>query len=373
MFGRKQLADVSIWSLNTISSVSIIMLNKQLMGSKGYQFSFGRCAPPGITAVSSELRGGHTFPTLNSCFCLLSATTLCGLHFLCTSSISLCAGSPVSDATSGKTTIRLPRHGMVPHCLHVLGFSRRVKLLGSEFILFNFNLLSETILFVVVAGTSIVSLNLSLMLNSVGFYQVCKLMQIPGVCIFERLFMGRTFSNDVIVSIGLVLFGVGVATVSDVEVNALGSFAAIIAVVTTSAQQFLVGYLQMQHNVSSTRLLADVSPLIAAVLLLLGPLIDANITGNSVYSYNYTPHAVVFLALTCMCAVLVNFSSFACIGRFSAVSFQVIGHMKTCLVFLFGWLLFSAPVTPRMILGSCFAVTGMILYSRAKSRDSEAS
>ena len=53
----KRAMDAFAWSLNIFTSVAIVMVNKQLMGDAGYGFSF--------------------------------ATTLCGLHFLCTSSIGL--------------------------------------------------------------------------------------------------------------------------------------------------------------------------------------------------------------------------------------------------------------------------------------------
>jgi hypothetical protein len=50
-----------------------------------------------------------------------------------------------------------------------------------------------------------------------------------------------TFSRKVIQAIIIVLLGVGVATVSDVEMNTGGTIAAVVGVVATSAQQILVG------------------------------------------------------------------------------------------------------------------------------------
>ena len=79
--------------------------------------------------------------------------------------------------------------------------------------------------------------------------------------------------------------------------------------------------------------------------------------------------SLTFLAVSCFFAVLVNVSSFLCIGRFSAVSFQVIGHVKTCLVFFFGWVIFAAPITARNVMGCSLAVVGMIYYSHAKTAE----
>jgi solute carrier family 35 protein E3 len=223
-------------------------------------------------------------------------------------------------------------------------------------------------MFVVVAATSIIGLNMSLMLNTIGFYQVCKLAQIPTMCVLELVFMGKKFSRRVIQAIVVVLLGVGVATVSDLEMNPAGTVAAIVGVVSTSAQQILVAHLQKKHNVTSNFLLAKTSPYMAGSMLLFGPALDELITGKWVFDYEWSSVATFALLVSCFFAVLVNVSSFLCIGRFSAVSFQVIGHVKTCLVFFFGWVIFAAPITSRNVLGCALAVVGMIYYSHAVTK-----
>ena len=53
----------------------------------------------------------------------------------------------------------------------------------------------DVVIFVAVAACSIIGLNLSLMLNTIGFYQVCKLAQIPTMCVLEGTFFGKKFSR----------------------------------------------------------------------------------------------------------------------------------------------------------------------------------
>jgi hypothetical protein len=60
-----------------------------------------------------------------------------------------------------------------------------------------------------------------------------------------------------------------------------------------------------------------------AVLLVAGPLIDQAISKQWVLDYTWTQPALQQLLLSCALAVLVNISQFMCLGRFSAVSFQV--------------------------------------------------
>lgn len=73
----------------------------------------------------------------------------------------------------------------------------------------------------------------------------------------------------------------------------------------------------------------------------------------------------VFILLSCSLAVFCNVSQYLCIGRFSAVSFQVLGHMKTVCVLTLGWLLFDSELTIKNIMGMALAVLGMIIYSWA--------
>lgn len=73
----------------------------------------------------------------------------------------------------------------------------------------------------------------------------------------------------------------------------------------------------------------------------------------------------VFILLSCSLAVFCNVSQYLCIGRFSAVSFQVLGHMKTVCVLTLGWLLFDSELTIKNIMGMAIAVVGMIIYSWA--------
>lgn len=65
-------------------------------------------------------------------------------------------------------------------------------------------------------------------------------------------------------------------------------------------------------------------------------------------------------------------SQYLCIGRFSAVSFQVLGHMKTVCVLILGWILFDSALTSKNILGMMLAVLGMIIYSWAVESDKQA-
>ncbi|KAM5562871.1 hypothetical protein ABKV19_017848 [Rosa sericea] len=208
-------------------------------------------------------------------------------------------------------------------------------------------------------------MNLSLMLNSVGFYQISKLSMIPVVCVMEWIIHGKNFSREVKIAVAVVVIGVGICTVTDVKVNAKGFLCACVAILCTSLQQISIGSLQKKYSVGSFELLSKTAPIQAISLLILGPFIDYFLTGKLLTDYKMTSAAFAFILLSCSLAVFCNISQYLCIGRFSAVSFQVLGHMKTVCVLTLGWLLFDSALTFKNLMGMALAVVGMIVYSWA--------
>ncbi|CAN1253161.1 UDP-xylose transporter 1 [Linum perenne] len=71
----------------------------------------------------------------------------------------------------------------------------------------------------------------------------------------------------------------------------------------------------------------------------------------------------IFIMMSCLIAVAVNFSTFMVIGKTSPVTYQVLGHLKTCLVLLLGYTLLHDPFNMRNIVGILVAMGGMVLYS----------
>ncbi|KAL0382210.1 UNVERIFIED_CONTAM: UDP-xylose transporter 2 [Sesamum calycinum] len=196
--------------------------------------------------------------------------------------------------------------------------------------------LQTVIGFGILNGISIGLLNLSLGFNSVGFYQVW-----------------------------------GIATVTDLQLNILGSFLSLLAVVTTCVAQIMTNTIQKRYKISSTQLLYQSCLYQAVTLLISGPFLDRLLTNQNVFSFEYTPRVVVFIVLSCLISISVNFSTFLVIGKTSPVTYQVLGHLKTCLVLAFGYVLLRDPFSWRNIFGIMVALVGMILYSYYCTQESQ--
>ncbi|XP_075504188.1 UDP-xylose transporter 1 isoform X2 [Primulina tabacum] len=218
-------------------------------------------------------------------------------------------------------------------------------------------------LFGLLNGVSIGFLNLSLGFNSIGFYQMTKLAIIPFTVLLETLFLKKQFSEKIKCSLLILLLGVGIASVTDLQLNFVGTILSLLAIVTTCVGQILTNTIQKRLNVSSTQLLYQSAPFQAAILFVSGPFLDQFLTKKNVFAYKYSTVVLGFIMLSCLIAVFVNLSTFLVIGKTSPVTYQVLGHLKTCLVLAFGYTLLHDPFTSRNIFGILIAIVGMGMYS----------
>eukprot|EP00892_Ulva_mutabilis_P000291 jgi/Ulvmu1/10262/UM060_0063.1 len=227
---------------------------------------------------------------------------------------------------------------------------------------------SDRIMFAVAANISIASLNLSLMVNSVGFYQIAKLLIIPFTAVVQSIWLKESLTLYQTACTAVVLLGVAIVTVSDVTSSKLGVFIAAVSVASSSMQQILCRYYLKKHDVASNELLGTTAPLQGWSLLLIGPFVDLSVGSRWILSYEFTVAALICLLLSCGIAVAVNISQFMCLGRFSAVTFQVTGHAKTVMVLLGSALFLHEQMQPRQVLGMALAVIGMIAYGYFSSQ-----
>lgn len=239
--------------------------------------------------------------------------------------------------------------------------------------------------FSILNGVSIGFLNLSLGFNSVGFYQMTKLAIIPCTVGIQTAFYAKRFSREVKTSLATLLLGVAAATVTDVRLNFLGAVVSLLAVATTCVSQIWTNTMQREHAVDSTQLLHSASPYMAAILAAVALPLDVGLNGGGRASSTSTTNAfdesgaggsaravVVVAAATCVIAVAVNFSTFLVIGKCDAVTYQVLGHLKTMLVLMFGFFALDNPVVAKNIMGIMIALFGMVAYGVAENADKKA-
>lgn len=215
---------------------------------------------------------------------------------------------------------------------------------------------------------SIIFMNYNLTTNSIGFYQMSKLVCIPYMIIFNMIFKNQKYTAYELISLVVLLAGVGLFSVSDVELNRLGIFFAIIAVLSTVHNQMLTGSYQAEYSINGPELQLAIIPFETIFSFFSSIALE----GKSFFGQPYLDMTtILLLAGTCFFAIGVNIATFGLIGKTSSVTYQVVGHLKTVLLLIFGYIFFPSKWDSKMqmiraILGICTALAGVFLYTAAR-------
>ncbi|GBG29887.1 UDP-rhamnose/UDP-galactose transporter 5 [Hondaea fermentalgiana] len=273
--------------------------------------------------------------------------------------------------------------------IHFMWTAGLLQILARVFGLFEVKYVSlgKTMLVSCFGVGSMCLMNFSLHLNSVGFYQMMKLCVVP-CCLAIDAFMYGTFATRKIqVALVLILAGVGGATVTDLDLNLIGSLVGALAVVISAQYQTWMGRKQEEWKMSSQELALTLCTSQIFICGLLAATIDGPILfeafrsgasiedlgtqdQNSIIPQSSTSLAGLIL-LSCVLAISANIHAFALIGRTSAITFQVVGHGKTCLILIAHYAMYLTEGRPLSdlifnLFGVFVALMGVALYSALK-------
>jgi|MDSY01.1.fsa_nt_gb hypothetical protein len=222
-------------------------------------------------------------------------------------------------------------------------------------------------LYYLIATTALapVMANYSLLFNSVGVYQLSKVLVTPSIIFFDRLRGAAPLSAERIMCLLVVSLGVTIVTVGDVSVNVPG-----LAVATCNIA--IAGYYKVEwahtcrtRKLSSLELMTLVMPKATLMLAALALCIE----GRKLFAYEWADalehHGI--LGLLGMCGVTAFFTSwtgYVVISNLSALTHQLLGQAKTCIILLAGYLLFSSPLSATQGYGALLAMAAMVAYTK---------
>mmetsp|Transcript_62262 Transcript_62262/g.103480 ORF Transcript_62262/g.103480 Transcript_62262/m.103480 type:complete len:352 (-) Transcript_62262:179-1234(-) len=222
------------------------------------------------------------------------------------------------------------------------------------------------LLLAIVVGMAPALNNLSLLLNSLGFYQVVKLLVTPCIVVLERMLYGARMSTSRAAALLVVCIGVGVACVNDMSINIAGSLAAAAWVPAAAVYKVLWSRIAKEEAWATLPLMQRVLPLSTCATLLMVPLIDP----PGLFEFQWTFDRMLLVALSGVSAFFVNWSGFLVMGACSALTHTVLGQLKACVIILGGWLLFDQRYPPKSIFGASMAIIAMVAYVRANLQES---
>jgi solute carrier family 35 protein E3 len=203
-------------------------------------------------------------------------------------------------------------------------------------------------------------INLSLYYNSIGMYQVLKFGNIAVICVIEYLWLGQYYSFATYLSIGGLLLGIYMTTVTEIKFSLIGFICGALGATCAAFHQILTKNIQQVYDVSAIQLLQP-QALYAGVFAVVASVCIDDITALA--SYEWSSKAVWLIFLGCNCAFLLNFSCYLVIGRTSPITYGVAGNLKTTGTLLFGYLILKQKCTLRNLVGIILSNACSVWYA----------
>ncbi len=206
-------------------------------------------------------------------------------------------------------------------------------------------------------------MNLNLSHNSVGFYQLSKLVCIPVTLLVQYFAYKQSVSRKVQLSLVPITIGVGIATVYDVDLNFTGCVFAACGVIATALSQIFTNTYQKSLDCNAVQLLYHSAPMISFGMLVMCPFFD---DVDELRAFEFTAPCLLRIGLSCVFAIGVNVSNYLVIGKTSPLTYQVLGHLKTILILVLGFTVFNKELDSRECLGMMIAMFGVMYYTEVK-------
>lgn len=90
---------------------------------------------------------------------------------------------------------------------------------------------------------------------------------------------------------------------------------------------------------------------------------------SNLIAFKYTPACIFRIALSCLFAIGVNITNYLVIGKTSPLTYQVLGHLKTILILILGFLMFNKHVDARNLIGIIVAMSGVVWYTEVRRKE----
>jgi len=212
----------------------------------------------------------------------------------------------------------------------------------------------------------VVFTNLSLEYNTIGTYQLFKVLTTPVVALISWQYYKTKYSRQVIITLIPVVIGVCTHSVNDIKLTLFGTIIASIGVIAASLYQVWVGEKLKELDMNSQQLLYYQAPLSAILLV---PLIIFTEPFPSYATSEEQRTAIIAITSSGVAAFAVNLSVYWVIKNTSALTYNMIGHMKTVSILVGGFMLFHDNLNFKQFIGILLTLFGLFTYTFAKMQE----
>lgn len=205
-------------------------------------------------------------------------------------------------------------------------------------------------------------LQLSLSKNSIGVYQLCKMLSVPTAAAVSRIWFGRIYSVPILVSLVCMTLGIYVSlnARTALELSTTGLNIALIAAFTMSGSQNLSSEIQKDTKLDSVSIMVYTKPLQVIGFFLISFFLEPL---DEIWKYNWSWSNCYMLLGTTILSLLLSFAQLLILGKFSAVTFAVLGHVKTAFILASGVMFFGDTLSIQGFLGLLMVFGSMIAYN----------
>ncbi|XP_065662041.1 solute carrier family 35 member E3 isoform X2 [Hydra vulgaris] len=214
----------------------------------------------------------------------------------------------------------------------------------------------------------VVFTNLSLEYNTVGTYQLIKVLTTPCIMIIHVMFYKKTYTLKILLTLIPITFGVFLNSYYDVKFNLFGALIAGFGVIITSLYQVWVGTTQQDLGIDSMQLLSYQAPLSAGLLLFIIPFFEP-LSGEGSLFHMWSMQTWLLVGLSGCIAFSINLTIFWIIGNLSPVTYNMVGHLKFCATLLFGYILFHDNIMISQLFGIASTLIGVLMYTHFKLQE----
>jgi solute carrier family 35 protein E3 len=157
--------------------------------------------------------------------------------------------------------------------------------------------------------------NLSLTFNSIGFYQLAKVMTTPCVVLLNFVLFRKTITRYMLAAIVAICMGVVLTIRASAHTQFFGVIIAVLAFTSTALYQIWIGKKIEDFEVSAPQLLLNQAPISVILLVPFVPFFD------KIPDIHAIPTDIILaLCASGIMASLLNLSQFLIIGRTSALT-----------------------------------------------------
>ncbi|CAF0823205.1 unnamed protein product [Adineta ricciae] len=212
----------------------------------------------------------------------------------------------------------------------------------------------------------VVFTNLSLEYNTIGTYQLFKILTTPVVVLISWQYYKTKYSRMVVATLVPVVVGVATHSVNDIQLTLLGTVIAAIGILSASLYQVWIGERLKELEMNSQQLLYYQAPLSALLLI---PFIIVMESFPSFETDEQQRTAIAAVVASGIVAFVVNLSVYWVIKNTSALTYNMIGHMKTVSILVGGFILFQESLNFKQFLGIMMTLFGLFAYTLIRMRE----